>query len=87
MKTVITLYYSKVNVKGITHRESNIVMASCKSKPPNRMDCERVVSWNDTMEEDLKVFITRLKDVVYQDSSIDIEIIDERDFNLPVYII
>lgn len=84
MKTKITIYHSKLSVKGVTHRESNI-MASCKSVPAHRMDCERYVTTEILLQEDLDLFVKRLKNFVYEDDFLEVEIIDKRDFSLPVY--
>jgi|GEM_PF-4160473 len=85
MKTTIRIYFSRVSVKDVIHNSNNTVLASCKSEPPHRMDCERLVSLNGDYDKDLTAFVDRLKTVVYKDEELNISIIDDRDFNLPVH--
>lgn len=87
MKTTVTLYHSKVSINGVTHREGYI-MASCKSEPKHIMDCERFVSYeNDfNLNNDLQAFIKRLKTVVYEDGPLEVIVIDNRNFSLPLYV-
>lgn len=88
MKTIITLSNPMVAAKdGNTYRDERVIYGNCKSIPPHQMDCQRAIYvsfWEEkkTLDEALDNFKRRLRETIYENPKLEIEIIDQRPTHL-----